>query len=246
MWVIELVQNFIRQNAAFACACGVGYFAFVAGAFFVSATGKARVYCGISTALLGGWILFAAACDLAWELAWYGGAGLCVLAHGVQIGRKAAADTLNSARCPRLCRLLGIARFGGLQCGGLCRTDLRKLKRGSGTKSLTHTERKGHCDIIPRGILREQVKGLKHQPKAEALLAEFGIAVFTRCIKDHLTADRDGTRIRHFEEIKATQEGGFTAARGTNDDRDLAALHCEVDAVENAGRAEGLLYVLYF
>ena len=90
MWVIELVQNFIRQNAAFACACGVGYFAFVAGAFFVSATGKSRVYCGISTALLGGWILFAAAYDLAWELAWYGGAGLCVLGSVIFLGALAS------------------------------------------------------------------------------------------------------------------------------------------------------------
>ena len=90
MWVIELVQNFIRQNAAFVCACGVGYFAFVAGAFFVSATGKAGVYCGISIALLGGWVIFSTAYGLAWKLAWYGGAGLCVLGSLIFLGSLAS------------------------------------------------------------------------------------------------------------------------------------------------------------
>ena len=165
MWVIQLVQNFIRENAAFACACGVGYFAFVAGAFFVSATGRAEVYCGISAALFGGWCIFATAYGLAWELALYGGAGLCVLGSVIFLGALASNALQTSAykrakaeeegRQRRLQRILpnrdsAFVRarlntlLGGESDGGAARVDMgyaRKLLLSVQEKPLTFGER---------------------------------------------------------------------------------------------------------
>ena len=86
MWFFQRIRLFLQQNAAFSCACAIGYFAFVAGAFFVSATGRSRVYCALAAVVGGGWCIFSVAYRLAWRLAVYGGAGLCVLGSVIYLG----------------------------------------------------------------------------------------------------------------------------------------------------------------
>ncbi len=93
-----------------------------------------------------------------------------------------------------------------------------------------HVEREPH--VVRRGQRREQVIGLEHE--ADVLPPELR-QVLGRLARDLLAADADGSFARRQHAAENGQQRGLAAAGRPHQQRQLAALEREIDALERAG-----------
>jgi hypothetical protein len=93
----------------------------------------------------------------------------------------------------------------------------------------------GEGDVLQRREMREEVEGLEHHPDLFADLPHIGGAV-----GDLVVVDPDLARGEVLETVDAAEHGALAAARGADDQDDLAGLDAELHVVERDDLPEAL------
>ena len=160
---------------------------------------------------------------------------------GIEIGQRLVEQEQSRIACDRPAHGYALtlparelARFAveqliHLQNLGHAADDLGLLVLGY----LAHFQSEGN--VLPHGHGRVQSIGLEHHRN---------IAILRAQIVHHATADPDFARRGGIESRDHIEQSGFSAARRSNQDQELAGLDLDVDPLEHLHRAVGLGDVL--